>query len=48
MRTYLILREKTAQFNADTEIQSLIAELHDRNKNAAPPKYSAEILSETR
>jgi xylose isomerase len=26
MRTYLILKEKAAQFNADQEIQSLLAE----------------------
>jgi xylose isomerase len=34
MRTYLILREKVARFNADTEIQALLAELHARG--AAP------------
>jgi xylose isomerase len=28
MRTYLILKEKTAQFNADKEIQALLAEIH--------------------
>ena len=28
MRTYLILKEKAAQFNADKEIQSLLAEIH--------------------
>ena len=30
MRTYLILEEKVARFNADTEIQSLLAELRER------------------
>ena len=28
MRTYLILKEKAAQFNADKEIQDLLAEIH--------------------
>jgi xylose isomerase len=28
MRTYLILKEKAAQFNADQEIQALLAEIH--------------------
>jgi xylose isomerase len=28
MRTYLILKEKAAQFNADQEIQDLLAEIH--------------------
>jgi len=28
MRTYLILKEKAAQFNADAEIQALLAEIH--------------------
>jgi len=28
MRSYLILKEKAAQFNADTEVQSLLAEIH--------------------
>jgi xylose isomerase len=30
MRTYLILREKVARFNADAEIQALLAELRER------------------
>jgi xylose isomerase len=30
MRTYLILKEKVAQFNADAEIQSALGELRDR------------------
>ncbi|MDQ7026017.1 MAG: xylose isomerase [Anaerolineae bacterium] len=29
MRTYLILKEKAAQFNADAEIQALLAEIND-------------------
>jgi xylose isomerase len=28
MRTYLILKEKAAQFNADEDIQALIAEIN--------------------
>jgi xylose isomerase len=28
MRTYLILKEKAAQFNADQEIQALLAEIN--------------------
>jgi xylose isomerase len=28
MRTYLTLKEKAAQFNADQEIQALLAEIH--------------------
>ncbi|HEY5157689.1 MAG TPA: xylose isomerase, partial [Anaerolineales bacterium] len=28
MRTYLVLKEKAAQFNADKEIQALIAEIN--------------------
>jgi xylose isomerase len=34
MRTYLILKEKVAQFNADPEIQGLLGELGKRG--AAP------------
>jgi xylose isomerase len=30
MRTYLILKEKAARFNADAEIAALLAELRDR------------------
>ena len=30
MRTYLILREKVARFNADSEIQALLSELRER------------------
>ena len=28
MRTYVILKEKAAQFNADKEVQALLAEIH--------------------
>ena len=32
MRTYLILKEKAAQFNADKEIQSLLSEINQDDK----------------
>lgn len=41
MRSYLILREKVAQFNADTEIQSLLKDL--RSGGNAPPPSPAEL-----
>jgi xylose isomerase len=34
MRTYLILKDKVARFNADTEIQALLAELRERGAKA--------------
>jgi xylose isomerase len=44
MRTYLILREKAACWNADSEIQALIAEIHadDGSMNQYFGKYSAQ------
>jgi xylose isomerase len=44
MRTYLILKEKAAQWNADKEIQSLVAEINadDGSMNQYFGKYSAE------
>jgi xylose isomerase len=44
MRTYLILKEKAAQFNADKEIQALLAEIHanDGSMDQYFGKYSAE------
>jgi xylose isomerase len=36
MRTYLILKERAAQFNADAEIQSLLAEVHGDDGAMAP------------
>jgi xylose isomerase len=47
MRTYLILKEKAAQFNADKEIQSLLAEVHadDGTMNPYFGKYSAQKAS---
>ncbi len=37
MRSYLILREKAAQFNADAEIQACLAELRARGGGAEEP-----------
>jgi xylose isomerase len=42
MRTYLILKEKVAHFNADADIQSLLDELRSRGGNPhIVPKFSA-------
>jgi xylose isomerase len=44
MRTYLILKEKAAQFNEDKEIQALLAEINADDVSIAPyfGKYSPE------
>jgi len=44
MRTYLILKDKAAQFNADKEIQALLAEIHtdDGSMSQYFGKYSPE------
>jgi len=44
MRTYLILKEKAARFNADKEIQALLAEINAGDVTIAPyfGKYSSE------
>jgi xylose isomerase len=44
MRTYLILKEKAAQFNADPEIQALLAEINADDGSLTPffGKYSSE------
>ena len=43
MRSYLILKEKVARFNADREIQDLIRELRNRGGGkATPTKFSAK------
>jgi xylose isomerase len=43
MRTYLILREKVARFNADAEIQQLLLELGGRGAgNGAKVEFSAQ------
>ncbi len=44
MRTYLMLKEKAAQFNADAEIQSILAEMNANDPTMAPffGKYSSK------
>src|SRR6266496_1093359 len=44
MRTYLILKEKASQFNADKEVQALLAEINadDGSMNQYFGKYSSE------
>jgi len=44
MRTYLILKEKAGQFNADPEIQELLAQIHrdDGSMDAFKGTYSTE------
>ena len=48
MRTYLMLKEKATQFNADSEIQSLLAEIHYEDPSLTPlfGKYTAEKANE--
>lgn len=51
MRTYLILKEKVARFNADSEIQGLIREINSDGANVVPlltSGYSKENLSKIR
>jgi xylose isomerase len=47
MRTYLILKEKAAQFNADPEIQALLAEINSDDGSTDPFKgvYTPEKAS---
>jgi xylose isomerase len=47
MRTYLILKEKAAQFNADAEIQALLAEINAKDNALAPffGKYTPDKAS---
>ncbi len=47
MRTYLILREKARQYNANSEIQALVAALNadDGSYNYLSGRYSAEAAS---
>jgi xylose isomerase len=47
MRTYLILKDKAAQFNADKEIQALLAEINtdDGSMNQYMGKYSARKVA---
>jgi xylose isomerase len=37
MRTYLVLKEKAAQWNADPEIQALLAEINADDGSLSPP-----------
>jgi xylose isomerase len=50
MRTYLILKDKAAQWNADKEIQGLVAEINadDGSMNPYFGKYSAQKASALR
>jgi xylose isomerase len=49
MRTYLILKEKAAQFDADAEIQALLAELSARGaKRGDRVRYSKELAQQIR
>lgn len=50
MRTYLILKEKAEQFNANPEIQSLLAEINANEDLVAPflGKYSPEKAADLR
>jgi xylose isomerase len=43
MRTYLIMKEKARQFNADPEIQALLAEINAGDQSA--PVYSKEAAA---
>ena len=44
MRTYLILKDKVARFNADTEIQAALGELRDRGATTGDRvKFSTDI-----
>lgn len=46
MRTYLILKEKVARFNADSEIQAIISELNSGGDSPAATGYSPEKAQE--
>jgi xylose isomerase len=49
MRTYLILKDKAERFNADAEIQQLIADLKSRGGGSDKPvKFSAKRATELR
>ena len=49
MRTYLILKDKVSQFNADTEIQALLGELGKRGgAPGARVKYSKQLAQSIR
>lgn len=46
MRTYLILKEKAAQWNADPEIKSILAEIAETSGDGAGVKFSKAKTSE--
>ena len=50
MRSYLILKEKASHFNADAEIQGLLAEIHARDPQieALIANYNAETVERLR
>ena len=50
MRTYLILKDKVAQYNADTEIQALLAEINSDDGGMTPflGQYSTEKVAALR
>jgi xylose isomerase len=52
MRTYLILKEKVKQFDADKEIQALLGEIEEKDSKLAAlsksySRRSAETLKKT-
>jgi xylose isomerase len=43
MRTYLLLKERAARWNADEEIQAIVAEGHQPGQpSPSPGRYSAQ------
>ena len=44
MRTYLILRQRAKQWNADREIQALVADLNGDGRASAPPASNHDAL----
>jgi xylose isomerase len=48
MRTYLILKEKVARFNADPEIQQLLKQLGSRGSDGEPFAFSKEAAQALR
>jgi xylose isomerase len=42
MRTYLILKAKAEQWNADSEVQQLLNEVHNRAAQTEPIRFTPE------
>lgn len=42
MKTYLVFKDKAEQWNKHTEIQSILAEIEETNKNNLVGKFSKE------